>query len=379
MLSLVLSSSLGGVPSLSHTSPTYIGPLGGGVLLLHGQHLPFREALVGTVSMLVGDLGCPLIAHRSDPRGAFLACMAPPLPGSNSSSSNSGGESLAKSLSVTLLMRDAKLTCASCLIRYISDLRADATATLSHRRGAEGDGVTLVGLGPWSRLVSSDGLHEQVRATIGGHDALPRFPVSRSVRRSGGGGGGNGDRGGGIGDGRSDGGKHDGADGASTWQLELTIPPITAGVHELKVDLDRLWHEDAELHGTIAIDGAPSVMVTVLPALKAVSKGGDVRALRKGSDGDLREQSAKEAVSELLDGRVCAETDPQLRQHVIFPHHAAETEGAHDGAEHLHARVRHPCCSRPARHILCRQPAESTRWTLRPALTRGPAACAVRV
>ena len=95
-----------------------------------------------------------------------------------------------------------------------------STLPLSHRRGAEGDGVTLVGLGPWSRLVSSDGLHEQVRATIGGHDALPRFPGSRAVRRSGGGGGGNGDRGGGIGDGRSDGGKHDGADGASTWQLE---------------------------------------------------------------------------------------------------------------------------------------------------------------
>ena len=256
MFSLAVSTTLSGMPILSHTSPTRVGPFGGGVILLHGHALPYREALLGTASMMVGGLSCPILARRSDPRGEFLACIAPPmLQGSDSSDGT-------VTKSIMLITRNASnFTCAACLLKYASSLRAEASAVLSHRSGIEGDVVTLVGLSTWSHLVDSHGLHEQVTATIGGHDALPRFPGSRAVQR------GNGDNGGNGGD----------AEAASGWHVQLAIPSVTAGEHELTLSIDRLWQEDEALHGTVAIDQARSVNVTVFPAVSAVSQAGASR------------------------------------------------------------------------------------------------------
>ena len=59
---------------LRHTSPERVSSHGGGILLLHGDHLPYREALIGEALVTVGNAPCPIIGQRSDPRGSFLAC-----------------------------------------------------------------------------------------------------------------------------------------------------------------------------------------------------------------------------------------------------------------------------------------------------------------
>jgi hypothetical protein len=61
-------------PSLTHTSPARVSELGGGVLLLHGARLPYREVLMGEAVVTVGTAVCPLMPSRSDPRGDFVAC-----------------------------------------------------------------------------------------------------------------------------------------------------------------------------------------------------------------------------------------------------------------------------------------------------------------
>jgi len=111
--------------------------------------------------------------------------------------------------------------CPACSLRYTPALRVQATAGLSHLRGAAGDVITLVAHGLWPLLGESHGHHEQVSATLGGHDAIPRHPGSTAVSR------------------RPDGG----------WRLDLSVPPTTAGTHELRVSVDRMGHDIDEVRG----------------------------------------------------------------------------------------------------------------------------------
>ena len=162
----------------THISPTRVGPGGGGVLLLHGRGLPYREALLGDATVFIGNRECPVLASRSDPKGSFLAC-GPIPPIANLTTSEA-------SRTVHLGVYKRGISCEECTLTYAAALRADASLRLSHARGAAGDVVTIVGDGAWPLLLDdSHGHHERVTATIGGKDALPRHPDSAAVHRVG--------------------------------------------------------------------------------------------------------------------------------------------------------------------------------------------------
>lgn len=161
-------------------------------------------------------------------------------------------------------------------MRYASSLRADASLLLSHRRGAAGDVVTVVGVGTWPLLEDSHGHHERVVATVGRVDALPRHPSSSAVHRV---------------NAPSDGPRDGAADAAapnsagSRWNVELALPAaLTAGEHAVELHLDRIWHDEADVHGAVALDDAPSATVTVMPAVRELRGAGrgerDTRMLR---------------------------------------------------------------------------------------------------
>ena len=213
-------------------TPSRVGPFGGGVLLLHGTGLPFLSLQRRLASIFVGEVTCPFLPRRSDPRGAFLACAIPPP------ARNVTGET---AVNVTIRGGDSKLGCLRCRLVYSADLRAAATLLLSNRRGAAGDVVTLLGVGEWPLLAASRGMHEQVEATLGGYPALPRHPSSTAVSRS-----------------------------PPRWRIELAVPHMTAGQHALRVALDWLWREEEEIHGTVSIDHRSHAFVTVLPALREI-------------------------------------------------------------------------------------------------------------
>ena len=201
--------------NFTHSSPQSVGPLGGIVLLLHGAALPYYDAITGGLNISLGEAPCPVLPHRSDPRGTFLACgPVPPLPRRLLGTGD-------VRMPVMLRSRDEAPVeaCPACSLRYTPALRVQATAGLSHLRGAAGDVITLVAHGLWPLLGESHGHHEQVSATIGGHDAIPRHPGSTAVSR------------------RPDGG----------WRLDLSVPPTTAGTHELRVSVDRMGHDIDEV------------------------------------------------------------------------------------------------------------------------------------
>ena len=158
-------------------------------------------------------------------------------------------------------------------------LRAHASLALSHRRGAAGDVVTIVGVGAWPLLQGSHGHHEQVFATVGGHDALPRHPSSSAVHRV-----------------RASGGSGStwSGGGGDVWNVELAIPTgLTAGEHTITLSLDRTSHDDAEVHGTVALDGTSTATVPVVPAVREVRpyvEGGVSLLLLRGSGFSLKHQ-----------------------------------------------------------------------------------------
>ena len=88
-------------------------------------------------------------------------------------------------------------------------------------------------------------------ATIGGHEAVARFPSSTAVSRI---------------------AATSASDGPAIWQLELALPTLPAGEHELLVSLDRIWHDEEEAHGSVAIDGAPTARVTILPMIRTIQR-----------------------------------------------------------------------------------------------------------
>jgi hypothetical protein len=133
--------------SLSHVSPARVSPLGGAVLLLHGSRSPNREALLGTATIVVGGQTCPLVAKRSAPRGDFLACRIPPI---DRSQLSAAAAAVTVELHISPHLRTFR--CSECRLTYDSTLSVDASLLLSHRRGAAGDVVTLVGVGAWSLL-----------------------------------------------------------------------------------------------------------------------------------------------------------------------------------------------------------------------------------
>ena len=205
-----------GVGALHYVSPSRVSPLGGVVLLLHGISLPYLESYHGQSAVLVGNATCPIQPQRSDPRGSFLACgPLPPL-------AQPKGRTLVhdKTVPVELVnvaSQKPLFPCPGCAVTYSPALQAHASLALTHRYGAEGDVVTLVGTSEWPLLKESFGHHEQFQATVGGHDALPRYPSSDAVARS------------------------------STdylWRVGLALPAVTAGRHKLRVALDRLWHDE---------------------------------------------------------------------------------------------------------------------------------------
>ena len=223
---------------LTHVTPTRIGPLGGSVLLLHGEGLPFAGAITGEYTFRVGNATCPFLARRSDPKGSFLACG--PVPAMQAR------DVVKEDRPVGVQMLPARnsngqrsFSCSSCRVTYTSKLRADASLALTHRRGVAGDVVTLVGLGLWPHLAESHGHHEQVTATVGEHDALPRYPSSSAVARA--------------------------ADGYP-WRLELVLPETVAGQHSLRVSLDRLWHDEQEVSLRACLLTGPSHIYGPLPA-----------------------------------------------------------------------------------------------------------------
>jgi hypothetical protein len=189
------------------------------VLLLHGEDLPFSGAMRGEYTFQVGNATCPFLARRSDPKGTFLACG--PVP-----AIQVRGRVVKEDWPVHVRMLAARgseqrsFSCSSCRVTYSPELRADATLALTHRRGAAGDVITIVGLGLWPHLTESHGHHEQVTAKVGEHDALPRYPSSSAVARA--------------------------ADDYP-WRLELVLPEAVAGQHSLRVSLDRLWHDEQEV------------------------------------------------------------------------------------------------------------------------------------
>jgi hypothetical protein len=249
--------------TLTHSSPAQVGPRGGGVLLLHGTLLPYRDALLSRAFVLVGSERCPTLPHRSDPRGSFLACG--PIPHSN----------LTGAQSVSLMVGDRVTSCARCHLTFVPALLANASLRLSHRRGAAGDVITLVGVGSWPHLRASHGLHEQVSATIGARDALPRHPGSTAVhlvatRRE--------DH-----DVGSPTRARDEEDGSGSWIVELAVPDVCAGEHTLSVAVDRLWPDESGVHGTVAIDGEAQASVLVLPALHEVQLLDERRVRLRGT------------------------------------------------------------------------------------------------
>ena len=220
---------------LDSVSPPIVGPLGGIVLLLHGIALPYSAIYHGEANILIGDAHCPFLPHRSDPKGTFLACG--PLP---ASAQALGRQSKYHTAPVVVNGSSPLFLCATCAVTYSPALQANATLALTHLRGAAGDVVTIVGQGEWTLLEDSYGHHEQLIATVDGHDALPRHPSSTAVTRP---------------------------SAEQPWRVELSLPPTTAGQHKLRVSLDRLWHDVKHAHGTIALDGASEATVTVLPSI----------------------------------------------------------------------------------------------------------------
>ena len=205
--------------ALHHVSPSRVSPLGGIVLLLHGISLPYLESYHGQVAVLVGNTTCPFQPHRSDPRGSFLACG--PLPALKQPNGRPLADDSAVPVElVNVASQKLLLSCPSCAVTYSPALQAHASLALTHLRGAEGDVVTLVGTGEWPLLKDSYGHHEQLRVTVGGHDALPRYPSSDAVTRS---------------------------STGHPWRVGLALPAITAGRHTLHVALDRLWHDEGEV------------------------------------------------------------------------------------------------------------------------------------
>ena len=221
--------------ALHSVSPPVVGPLGGIVLLLHGIALPYSALHHGEASIRVGDAHCTFIPHRSDPKGSFVACG--PLPASVQALGRQSGYGTAP---VVVNGSSPLFLCPTCTVTYSPMLQANATLALTHLRGAVGDVVTIVGQGEWALLDDSYGHHEQLVATVDGHDALPRHPSSAAVTRP---------------------------SAEQPWRIELSLPPTTAGQHKLRVSLDRLWHDVKHAHGTVALDGAAEATVTVLPSI----------------------------------------------------------------------------------------------------------------
>ena len=156
LLLAAVATSGSSVFKVSHTSPRHVGPMGGAVLLLHGEGLPYRDALIGDALITVGGEACPLLPRRSDPRGTFLACVIPPT-------RSSGNATLQPQQSRVLLRtHGAFFGCPECTVSYAHALQAAATLRLSHRLGAEGDAIHLQSNGPWPLLDESYGHHEQV-------------------------------------------------------------------------------------------------------------------------------------------------------------------------------------------------------------------------
>ena len=162
-------------PLVTHVSPAKTGPLGGSVLLFHGAHLPYLAAMHADVTFAVGGAACPFLPARSDPRGSFLACGPVPAVDDYRSAdmeltvpatvqlNTSGVQDRSNGLNSSRLRRLAMLPCARCALIYSPRLRAEASLSLSHLRGAAGDVLTVVGLGEWRLLSASYGHHEQVR------------------------------------------------------------------------------------------------------------------------------------------------------------------------------------------------------------------------
>lgn len=213
-------------------TPSTVGPLGGGVLLVHGAALPFRALQLRQAAIHVGTSPCPFLASRSDPRGTFLACACPPPPANFTD---------AATFAVTI-QGATTLSCPACIVTFSTATAAEATLLLSKLRGAAGDVITLLGVGAWPHLRGSHGLHEQVDALIGGHPAVPRHPASTAVSRS----------------------------ASNSWRVELAMPFATAGQHDLHVTLDRLWRHEHASHGTVLLDGAAQASVTILPAVHQI-------------------------------------------------------------------------------------------------------------
>ena len=287
--------------TLTHTSPTRVGPLGGGVVLLHGESLPYRDALLGQAFVLVGSEDCPILPHRSDPRGSFLACG--PIPASNSTGAQQVG----------LVVADHDVTsCARCHLTFVPALRADASLLLSHRRGAAGDVVTLVGLGSWPQLQASHGLHEQMSAIIGSHDALPRHPGSTAVHLV---------------------GAVDADDDVSegSWVVELALPAASAGEYPLSVAVDRLWHDETEVHGAVAIDGAAHATVTVLPAVDELHMLSERRLRLRGTG--FADDTSQAPVHVLVGSTPCTVLNTSLAEIVCEMVHGLPPPAARAHAE----------------------------------------------
>ena len=216
-----------------------MGSLGGCLLLLHGSALPYGALYTGQAQIMIGNASCPFQPQRSSPKGEFVACgPLPPLAQALGSAGTVAPVNLIETTTRTPLFK-----CAGCTVSYSASLQASATLAFTHLRGAAGDTVTIVGVGEWALLEDSYGHHEQVVATIDGHDALPRYPSSTAVARP---------------------------SAEHPWRIELSLPPITAGTHTLRVALDRLWHDVVHAHGTVALDGAAEATVTVLPAITSL-------------------------------------------------------------------------------------------------------------
>jgi hypothetical protein len=186
------------------------------VLLLHGIALPYFEMYHGQTSVLVGNRTCPFLPHRSDPMGTRLACgPIPPL-----EQSRSMVHDMTVPAELVDMSSQGRIGCFKCAVTYSPELQAHATLSLTHRLGVEGDVVTVAGVGEWPLLQESYGHHEQLTATIGGHDALPRFPASDAIFRP---------------------------STEHPWLIGLALPPLTAGQYDLRLSIDRLWHDDGEV------------------------------------------------------------------------------------------------------------------------------------
>ena len=270
---------------LTHTSPARFGPQGGAVLLLHGENLPYREALLREVVVLVGRAECPIIPGRSDPRGSFLACG--PVPTQNSSGQTT---SIPTPMPISLVLPGGTFGCADCKLAYDTDLHADGSLVLSHGRGAAGDVVTIIGVRDWHLLRDSHGHHEQVTATVGGVDALPRHPSSSAVHRV-----------------AAQSSAAALIDGDGHWVVELALPSLPAGAHDLKLSIDRIWHDEPEVHGAVLLDGAPTASVTVVPSVTELvthpgSRGNTRTLLVHGTGFSPRDTAAHEV---RVDGVAC--------------------------------------------------------------------------